>query len=80
MLLVMLVALPPLAILEVMYLSNHNSCHMLPGLPDPSTAISCYSLVSFFPYAKGFQSYRRDYFVITKRCPGKSYPYFLLSL
>ena len=80
MLLAMLIALPPRAILEVMYLSNHNSCLLLPGLPDISTMMSCGSLVYFFLCAKGIQSYRGDYFAISKRCPGKSSPYFLLFL
>ena len=53
---------------------------LLPGLPDLSTMMSCGSLVSFFPCAKGIQSYRGDYFAIAKRCPGKSSPYSLLFL
>ena len=55
--------------------------HLLfPGLLYPSTAMSCGSIVSFFPFVKGLQSYWRGYFVIAKQYPGKYSTYLLLSL
>ena len=77
---VMLISLSTRAILEVLYVSNQISCLLLPGIPDPSTVMSCGILAYFFPRAKGLQSSRGGYFAIAKQYHGKYSPYFLLLL
>ena len=77
---VMLISLFTRAILEVLSFSTRYFHLLFPGLPYPSTAMSCGSIVSFFPFVKGLQSYWRGYFVIAKQYPGKYSTYLLLSL
>ena len=77
---VMLISLSTPTIPEVLYLSNQISCLLLPGLPDPSTVMSCGILAYFFPCAKGLQSSRGEYFAIAKQYHGNYSPFFLLLL
>ena len=53
MVLVMLIALYARALLEILYPYNQNSRLFLPGLPDPSTAMSCGSLVYVYTLCEG---------------------------
>ena len=45
----MFIVISERALLEVLSLSTQNYCLLLPGIPAPSTEMSCGSLVSFFP-------------------------------